>query len=334
MMGGLLFTYTLLSNSISMKRIATTVLLSLIVATSSLAQVVTTDPEFPTADGSVTITFDATQGTAGLEDYDGDIYAHTGVITDESTGSSDWQYVVADWGENIPKAKMEPVQGEPNKYTLDITPSIREYYGVPEGETIEQMAFVFRNSDGSLEGKAEGGADIFAEVYQNEYNVKFTQPADSISFLQVSETMTITGVASAESELTLSINGQVEATATNEDTLEYNFQPTSEGKYDLELSGSTSSNQDSQTAELVAYPQQTDTDRPQGLKDGITYVDDNTVRLSLFAPNKEFVYLIGDFTDPEWEVQSQYLMNRDEVNSDSTYYWIEISGLNPGFSIW
>ena len=62
---------------------------------SSLAQIVTSVPAVPTDSQSITITYDATLGTAGLKDYTGDVYAHIGVITDKSSSSTDWKYVVA-----------------------------------------------------------------------------------------------------------------------------------------------------------------------------------------------------------------------------------------------
>src|SRR5665647_2516437 len=96
---------------------------------------VTSNPALPNETLPVTITFDATQGTAGLKDYTGDIYAHTGVITDQSTSVSDWKYVIATWTTNIPKAKLTRVTA--NTYTLEITPDIRSFYGVPAGEKIK-----------------------------------------------------------------------------------------------------------------------------------------------------------------------------------------------------
>ena len=70
--------------------------------------------------------------------------------------------------------------------------------------------------------------------------------------------------------------------------------------------------------------------RPVGLEDGITYSDSDpgTVTLSLFAPGKESVFVIGDFND--WQVDLQYLMKQDSLKSDSVWYWIEITGLTPG----
>lgn len=96
----------------------------LLTAEFSAAQI-TTNPAFPVASKSVIITYDAAQGTAGLKDYSGDVYAHTGVITDKSATSSDWKYVIAGWSTNITKAKLTRVST--NTYTLDITPDIRSF---------------------------------------------------------------------------------------------------------------------------------------------------------------------------------------------------------------
>ena len=69
--------------------------------------------------------------------------------------------------------------------------------------------------------------------------------------------------------------------------------------------------------------------RPAGLKDGITYDDDPTkLTVSLFAPNKDYVFAIGDFND--WKVDADYLLKKDSLNADSVWYWLEIDGLTPG----
>lgn len=70
--------------------------------------------------------------------------------------------------------------------------------------------------------------------------------------------------------------------------------------------------------------------RPQGLQDGITYDpnDATKVTLSLFAPGKQYVYVIGDFND--WGVNTNFLMKRDALKADSVWHWITITGLQPG----
>jgi len=113
-------------------------------------------PENPEPDDLITLTFDATQGSGGLADCGCDIYAHTGVLTDKSTGPGDWRHVAAGWGENKLALLLKPI-GD-NLYQLQFR--MNELYGAGD-EKIIALAFVFRNADGSKTGKAAGDRDIF-----------------------------------------------------------------------------------------------------------------------------------------------------------------------------
>jgi len=296
-----------------------------------LGQIVTSEPEFPVPYDSVTVFFHADQGNQELMDYSGDIWAHTGVITQESTSSSDWQYVVAEWDENTDKAKMTRV--EDNLYKLQIGPTIREYYDVPEEEKIEQMAFVFRNSDGSLEGKTATGGDLYLDVYQSRFNVKLVQPENKVTFQDRPQALEIVGIGSGDEqntpniELSLYINEQLVKEEAN-DTIEYQYLPPESGRHQITLMGSDGEGRDTVSKTLMVNPEVANQPRPDTLKDGITYVNDTTVAFSLFAPHKDYVYLLGEFND--WQVGADYYMKRDSINPDSVYYWTSVSGLDAG----
>ncbi|MCA9743731.1 alpha-amylase, partial [candidate division KSB1 bacterium] len=142
------------------------------------SQVITTIPQFATENDSIVVIFDATAGDGGLAGYTGDIYAHTGVLTDQS-GSTGWRYVIADWGVNLPKAKLTNLG--PDRWQLTIG-KVHEYYGVPQNEKIYQLAFVFRNSDGSRTGRDANGADIFLPLFESGLSLVFIEPEISIPF--------------------------------------------------------------------------------------------------------------------------------------------------------
>lgn len=124
------------------------------------AQVLTFSPALPKTDDSVEIIFDATKGNGGLANFTGDVYAHTGVITNQSKNDGDWKYVAAPWGSTSPKVKMESLGN--NLYRLRM--NIRNYYGVPQGEDVYKLAFVFRNANGSQSGRSSTGGDIFYNI--------------------------------------------------------------------------------------------------------------------------------------------------------------------------
>lgn len=76
----------------------------------------------------------------------------------------------------------------------------------------------------------------------------------------------------------------------------------------------------------MVYPPVDDLSRSHGITDGINYIDDNTVVVSLNAPFKDFVYVIGDFND--WMVDEQYFMKRDSIDALHIHWWLEIDGLS------
>ncbi len=84
------------------------------------------------------------------------------------------------------------------------------------------------------------------------------------------------------------------------------------------------------SAEVGAVPPDvTDAPVPDGLEDGITYDESDPTRawLVLRAPNKQYVYALGDFN--AWTADSDALMFRDQ-DALGTRWWIELTGLTPG----
>jgi len=73
----------------------------LMTGTGAFSQLVYTDPVVPITNQPVTVYYDASLGSGGLAGYTGDVYAHTGVITDQSSGGSDWKYVKTEWGQFV-----------------------------------------------------------------------------------------------------------------------------------------------------------------------------------------------------------------------------------------
>ena len=100
------------------------------------------------------------KGTS-MQNYTGDMYAHTGLITENSTSLSDWKYVKAQWSENTSACKLQNRGNDIWQFT--ITGGVRAFYGVAANEQIADIAFVFRSSNGSKEIK-DNGADIFVPV--------------------------------------------------------------------------------------------------------------------------------------------------------------------------
>lgn len=294
---------------------------------SSIAQVIITTPFFPKENLPVQVTFYAQEGNAGLAGYTGDVYAHTGVITNQSTSPSDWKYVKTDWGENTPETKLQRISQDVYRFTTG-TQSVREYYGVPASEEILQIAFVFRSGaqvNGSYkEGKTETGGDIFATVYGEGLATDLYSPADYANIYQPGESVILRAAATNADSLILFIDEeQVYHVTTNE--LEYSYLVPQEGKHYLKVKAVYNNEIAYDSAYFFVARDPETVQMPPEVEAGINYINDSTVILALYAPYKESVFILGDFNN--WEYSTEGYMYDDP---DSDYFWKQIDGLVPG----
>jgi len=303
---------------------------------------VTTIPAVPTLDQPVTIVFNAAQGSAGLNNFTGNVYIHTGVITSASTSNSDWRCVVTNWGQDIPSINLMTRDAQnPNIYRLTIN-DIRAYYNKGTNclgnSTVLKLAMVFRNAgpNPTLEGKGPGNSDIFVDVAQESDLVRIISPVSSTfnpAFAEIDEPTNVTVITQTNasvSDITLFVNGD-EVSSTSNDTLMYSLVPEGEGVLTI-VAEATFSNQaiKRDTINVVVNPARLNTPVPDGLMDGINYNPDkpSEISLVLFAPKKDFIYVIGDMND--WQAQPSYFMNRHEINPDSVRFWITLDIFEPG----
>jgi 1,4-alpha-glucan branching enzyme len=289
------------------------------------AQTVVTIPVYPTDLDSCTVTYDATKGNGQLVNVPPPIYAHTGVITNLSTSPSDWRYVIAAWTENIPKALMTPLGN--NLYKIRLLPSIRAFYGVPQGETIQKLAFVFRNSDGSKVGREADGGDIFANVYPTVTSVTIILPQSKSLLLQALDTIPVSATSPLADTMKLFLNGNLLKTVAGHqitDTLLANNFGQNWVKRWVKViaKNDTAAAADSFCYTVVPLPPVAPL--PTGVTEGINYIDSTTVILCLYAPYKNYCLTLGDFN--EWSVDSIYYMYKTPDGND---FWIQVSNLIP-----
>lgn len=135
------------------------VFLFLLSALAGFAQVVLS-PENPPVDKEVTVHFYADKGNEALKGYSGDVYLHTGVITNKSIDGHDWKYVVGNWGTDDKRVLMK--RAGPDHFTFTFT--IKSFYNLGPDDVARQLAFVFRNADGTLVGKTIDNEDITVPV--------------------------------------------------------------------------------------------------------------------------------------------------------------------------
>ena len=291
-----------------MKRLVFLILITLNVFYST-AQV-TTNPELPTASQSVTITFNSAE-ESWLGYYTGDLYAHTGVIIQ---GDSGWKHVIGDWGNENNQPKLTHLGN--GVYELEITPDINTFYSVPENEAVVQLAFVFRTADESKQTD-----NIFISVYGDGLVVEITEPSNT-SVLPKNESVTISAASSLESDLKLYLNETLLTQTTGKNiSTSYTF---TESGNNLLIAEATAGDETVTDSISVFIREDVVEDaKPAEYKKGINYPTDTSAALVLWAPYKDFVFVLGDFNN--WQPDNNYQMKKD-----GDVFWLEIPNLEKG----
>ncbi len=289
-------------------------------ATALRAQVSCT-PIFPKADDEVTIFFDASQGNGALSGFV-PVFAHMGVVTDRSQSLSDWKYVKTTWAVANAASAMQYVSPNLFKKTFNI----RSFFGVPANEKILQMAFVFRNGDGSTVGRSTDGSDIYYPVYPDNAGLltTFIAPTASFQLVQAGESIPVKAAASQPGKLFLYDNGQ-EVFSTSGEILEAKISATA-GLHKVDFVAVTATDKDTSSFSYLVPADLPRQNPPTGTQWGVNEAaDGRSAVLALPAPGKKTVYAVGDFSD--WQPIPQYQMRASE---DGATWWVRLEGLTPG----
>lgn len=284
------------------------------------AQILSSTPAFPTQTDQITIIYDATSGNGDLAGFI-PVYAHTGVISSNSANANDWQHVIGNWGTADPNVVMTPLGN--NLHQIVITP--QTFYGLNVGETVSKLMFVFRNQQGTTVGRNADGSDIYLDIYPAGFNASLSQPINNSQIVNAGQNVAVVANASQACNMTISMNGNVVASGNGVTSLNYTFNQSSSGSYVLSLSADNGSEIITDEKTLIIMPSIPVAASPSGTVDGINYTSGSSVRLQLYAPNKDYVFVVGDFNN--WELNLNYLMNR---TPDGSTYWLDIPNLQSG----
>ena len=291
-----------------------------LLAKVGLSQIIQISPAFPTVNDVVTIHYNSSQGNGGLDGIS-PVYTHTGIVTQTGLPST-WSYVQGNWGQADPSVLMTDLGNNLHEIVIDID----QYYGFPSGTNVAKLAFVFRNFDGSLEGKTATMGDIFYPIYpiNGGFQAAIFKPYSDL-LVNINDTISINGQSNSNATLQLFDNGVLIADTVNTTVLEKDIIINSPGDHQIVLIADDGNTIINDTVNYVVIPTLNLVDPPSGLVDGINYINDSSVTLKFYAPEKSTVNLIGDHNN--WMVNSSSFM---ALSTDSSYWWKTISGLTPG----
>lgn len=273
------------------------------------------EPDYPVQGGQLTIYYDLDY--RGILPSDTNpVYLHLGF--DNWTNTADYS--------------MTKNSTDIWEYELDIP------------QNVSTIDFAFTNTNnpdnyGSAPWDNNGGygVDWHVDVYseglsvvvetpevENPYNNIFRTPViiEQDRTLQITFTTVTTGAPF--DSLFLNING-LTIQNTDDDSLKYDFDPSNwvTDKFTIDCIGKDVNGlMDTTTFGIVAKPEQNNEVPVSGVVPGINIQNSNDIIFALFAPEKEYVYLIGD--NNNWEVDNDYLLNKYEVSADSILWWIDL----------
>ena len=282
------------------------------------AQIVSIIPRFPKITDSLTIVFDATKGNGALKDCTA-IYIHTGVVTPSPTSTA-WSSVPMAWGSADPRWRMTNLGG--NKFEIKYKPT--NFYGIASSAVVYRMGFVFRNRSGSVTGKTESNSDIFSPVYQpGQQAVAFLQPSSKTNLSNYNQTFSYVGASSVSGNLQVLVDGNLVNQVAN-DTVINGLIPTNQSGTRKVLLRMGETNQFLDSISVTVNPAIETASLPSGLDEGLNIISPTSVVLCLRAPNKQFVYVRGEFNN--WQLKPFHFMKR---SPDGKQWWVQIDNLDP-----
>ena len=295
-----------------MKRFYFYLVVLLLCTQSIYSQVITTDTYFPNGDKEFTIIFDLKQAkdtrATGLLGKTSDIFLWSGA------GTADNAFEFQPTGQtnfSVPFEMGRMTSLGNDRWSIKLKP--RDYFKVPTGKFIKKLGLLLKSGDGKAQTE-----DFILDLYDDKLYYKVIEP-DLNKVFEENQIIIVKIKTSKKADKIIFNNGQTTEFINTDSAI-------IKTSVSVLLLTITSGNETiTDKLQLIFKPKNTVLNLPPSIKDGINYINDNTVTLSFFAPQKSFVYLIGDFNN--WQTDPKYLMNQ---TPEGDRYWLTINNLEKG----
>lgn len=293
-------------------------LLSFLSASISVAQIIeiepSIDPPFFEANEEITITYDV-----------------TGTIMHDWQEAWLWMWLPSlssDAPSNINPASSNPALTDAAKLTKSVVDGKQifsislvpaNFTGVDAAE-IEAIGFLLKGNDWS-NGQT---TDYIAEV-GSAFRIVFENPDGGFGFYEMDDVINVEVITSEAATITLYIDDAVVLENENAEALDFQHTVIADDLvHTITAIGTTDAEADTISHAYTIQPVPPSIPLPADLEAGINYHPDSTsVSLVITAPNKENIFVIGDFNN--WSLNSDFLMNKDGDN-----FWLKIENLVQG----
>ncbi len=272
------------------------------------------DPTFFTPEEEITITYDVT-GTSLSSLSEAWLWLWLPDLTNVDVPS------------NVNPASSDPSATDIAKFTksvengrtlFSISLTLTDFTNKP-AEEIERVGVLIKGNDWS-NGQS---VDYVFEIFDG-YALRVNNPTKNFAFYNTDDTISLDIDLSELSDIEVTVDGVSVFTDTNTGKLDYKHAVIDDGNvHTIEFIAEFNSETLTYKHTYTTPPVVTEEAVPVNMVDGPNYISDVSATLVLTAPNKDNVFVIGDFND--WSLDQDYLMKKD-----GDQFWLTIDGLEPG----
>ncbi len=320
-----------------MKKIISTLLLLTVCISAFSQQIVTTIPTFIDPNDSAIVIVDLNQMDSSI--------AHVANLKTDAKAGLDmyiWTWNPKEhpaghpyvnglgsqaWKNSNPALKMKALGNMKYQYTFK--PTLLAWYSTDTTNAYSRgLSFLVKPLDGGGYGDPDRKSDdINVPILRPGLNVSIVSHPAPFYFASNSSQIQINGECTINANLSIEVNGTQVIQQNNTKLLSYTLDMNgySPGTVEVILNASQGGNTAADTLTFLIRGNTPVQALPAGSKEGISYPTNSSVLLQLRAPNKDFIYVIGDFNN--WTPNPAYEMKK---TPDNNYFWIEITGLTPG----
>lgn len=274
----------------------------------------TISPTFFSPDEEITITYDVT-GTnlAGLSE----------------TWLWLWLPELADVDvpSNVNPASSDPGKTDKAKFTKS-NDAGRTYFSISltltdftnkSATEITKVGMLIKGDDWG-----DGQSEDYVYEIQDGFSWLINSPSSGYSFYNEGDEVVFDIDLSETATVSLTLDGTELFSADDTKEMAYTHQVIADGQvHQLVVSASNATETLTYLHSYTTSPEVQEVTLPDGKVNGVNHDSNTSVTLVLTAPNKDNVFVIGDFND--WSLDTDYLMKKD-----GDKFWLEITGLEAG----
>ena len=187
---------------------------------------------------------------------------------------------------------------------------------------IVQLGMLAKAKDGTGDKKTQDN-----RIPVGSFQVSLNSPTETTTLINSGDQLSIEATASLNANFVLTQNSSVIDTQNGITSYSNTLTITGDSNFELTATEPNSGEIFEFQFNAVLTPDVTIAPVPSGSKNGINYDNSNPdeITLVLYAPDKEFIHLIGNFNNNDWTIDNTYLLNFDDTTNQ---HWITLDNLD------